>query len=485
MTDLNTQAAINIEEKVLDSLAKEMLPYWNEELKEISQQLWLPIKDFHSLDLSLSKGLLLNIAKKSWFSTEILSPKEENNEKFYSPLSQYSLAQYTDLSLKELKTRKIRIYPSTEQKKLIRKWAGVARYLYNKTIEYLKQPNTTANWKKIKTDLINAAPDWTKDVPYQIKSIAIKDACTAVSNAKIKYKQTKQIQEVKFHSCREKRDSVYIPKSAVLKLRSVYHTITGESLNPKELFPVAEFDCRLLVDHSKYYLIIPVSSKGEQKYKQHLFLQQIVALDPGVRTFQTFYSSNIAGKFGAKDFGRIHRLCSHLDRLVSKITKAKNAKQRYSMRKAAARIRENIKNLIAEIHWKTARFLCTHFKVILLPKFETSQMVSNLASKTARAMLTWSHYAFKERLKHKAKEFGVKVLDVSEEYTSKTCSSCGHINKIGSKSIIKCKCGLNIDRDLNGARGIFLKNLSLALGDTPFPVTTLLGLHLLTTGNIG
>jgi hypothetical protein len=64
-------------------------------------------------------------------------------------------------------------------------------------------------------------------------------------------------------------------------------------------------------------------------------------------------------------------------------------------------------------------------------------------------------------------------------------SSCGHINKIGSKSIIKCKCGLTIDRDLNGARGIFLKNMSLALGDTPFPVTMLLGLPLLANGDIG
>jgi putative transposase len=350
---------------------------------------------------------------------------------------------------------------------LIRKYAGASRWLYNKTIEYLKQPKTTASWRKIKTDLIKNAPEWTCDVPYQIKSIAIKDACTAVSNAKLKYKQTKEVQEVKFRSCREKRDSIYIPKSAV-RLRGVYVNLLGDSLNPKELFPMANYDCRLLVDHSKYYLIIPIASKGEEKKKIFSFLEQVVALDPGVRTFQTFYSNNLAGKIGAKDFGKIHRLCSHLDRLVSKIAKVNNAKVRYKMRKATARMREKIKNLIAEIHWKTARFLCTNFKVILLPTFESSQMVSKLASKTARAMLTWSHYTFKQRLLYKAKELGVKVIIVNEAYTSKTCSACGHIQNIGSKSIFKCECGLTIDRDLNGARGIFLKNLSLALDDTPF-----------------
>jgi putative transposase len=350
---------------------------------------------------------------------------------------------------------------------LIRKYAGAARYLYNKTIEYLKQPNTSANWMKIKTQLINQAPDWTRDVPYQIKSIAIKDACTAVNNAKKKYRETKQMQEVKFRSCREKRDNIYIPKTAV-KRNSVYINLLGDNLNAKEIIPIAEYDCRLLVDHSNYYLIIPVTTKGERKIKEFAMTNQIVALDPGVRTFQTFYSSNLAGKIGAKDFGRIHRICSHLDRLVSKISKAKNAKQRYSRRKAAKRIRETIQNLIAEIHWKTARFLCTNFKVIMIPKFETSQMVSKLASKTARAMLTWSHYRFRERLLHKAKELGVKVIIVDESYTSKTCSGCGKIHNIGSKSILSCDCGLSIDRDFNGARGIFLKNLSLALGDTPF-----------------
>ena len=350
---------------------------------------------------------------------------------------------------------------------MIRKYAGAARYLYNKTIEYLKQPGTSANWKKIKTQLINQAPDWTKDVPYQIKSIAIKDACTAVSNDKRKYKETKQVQEVKFRSCREKKDSIYIPKSAV-KQYSVYVNTLGDNLNTKEIIPIAEYDCRLLVDHSKYYLIIPIETKGERKIKQFAMINEIVALDPGVRTFQTFYSSNLAGKIGAKDFGRIHRLCSHLDRLVSKIAKAKKAKQRYKMRKAAKRIRETIQNLIGEIHWKTARLLCTHFKVIMIPKFETSQMVSKLSSKTARAMLTWSHYRFRERLLHKAKELGIKVIIVEEAYTSKTCSGCGKIHNIGSKSILNCDCGLSIDRDFNGARGIFLKNLSLALDDTPF-----------------
>jgi len=47
---------------------------------------------------------------------------------------------------------------------------------------------------------------------------------------------------------------------------------------------------------------------------------------------------------------------------------------------------------------------------------------------------------------------------MNEAYTSKTCSYCGKQQNIGSKKVMKCSyCGTSVDRDYNGARGIFLK----------------------------
>ena len=82
-------------------------------------------------------------------------------------------------------------------------------------------------------------------------------------------------------------------------------------------------------------------------------------------------------------------------------------------------------------------------------------------------MLTWAHYKFKDFLKFKAKEYACEVIEVNEAYTSKTCSFCGTMQNIGSKGVFKCKCGIEVNRDYNGARGIFLKNISLALAATP------------------
>ena len=196
---------------------------------------------------------------------------------------------------------------------------------------------------------------------------------------------------------------------------------------------------------------------------------RVVALDPGVRTFITFFSENSVGKIGSGDFSRIQRLCQHLDDLKSKISKA-IAGQKRRMRKAARRMVIKIQNLISELHHKTARFLVDNFDVILLPTFETSQMskkeeIGRFGQKTVRNMLTFAHYRFKEFLRFKAQETGKMVVDVCEAYTSKTVSWTGEVLNIGGSKKIKSKVdGQVMDRDINGARGIFLR----ALGDTPW-----------------
>ena len=63
-----------------------------------------------------------------------------------------------------------------------------------------------------------------------------------------------------------------------------------------------------------------------------------------------------------------------------------------------------------------------------------------------------------QRLRMKAEACRKVVLDLEERGTSKTCSSCGQVNKglVGSK-VFKCRrCGHEEDRDVNAA-----KNLSL------------------------
>jgi putative transposase len=139
------------------------------------------------------------------------------------------------------------------------------------------------------------------------------------------------------------------------------------------------------------------------------------------------------------------------------------------MRKAQQRMRNKISDLVDELHHKTARFLVANFDVILLPTFDTGEMAKRakrkIRSKSVRSMMTFSHYQFKKFLVCKAFEHGKIVIETNEAYTSKTVSWTGEIvNNLGGAKVIRSKeTGLQMDRDLNGARGILLR----ALVDTP------------------
>jgi putative transposase len=320
--------------------------------------------------------------------------------------------------------------------------------VFNQTIDYLRSCiNFNPTWQEVKIDLLKHLPAWCDAIPFQIKGMAVKEAHEAFWDAKGNPQR---------QSRKEPRQSCYIPKTAVLK-NGIYPRVSGKGLRYRESLPEIPLDSRLIYQYGNWYLSVPHKVKLSVPENQ----RRVVALDPGVRAFQTFYSENSAGHIGKGDFGRIHRLCFSLDQLISRLSKA-TGKTKREMKRAANRIRKKINNLIKEIHCKTAYFLVNNFDVILLPTFESKPMTGmserKLPKKSVRAMLTWAHYRFKKHLLNKAIEANKEVIEVCEAYTSQTASWTGEIIKVGGSSVITSG-GITCDRDLNGARGVFLRSL--------------------------
>jgi putative transposase len=364
-------------------------------------------------------------------------------------------------------SRKIRVYPNKGQRATLRQWFGTSRYTYNQVVAYLKQPNTISNWKSIKGDVIQELPEWSKNTPYQIKSIAIRDACQAISKAKLDFKRKGEFCEVDFRKKKSLKQSIYIPKSAISN-KGIYHTLLGKLFyrDRKNQTILTNNDSRLVYDHGRWFLCILKNVTISRVENQN----RMVAIDPGIRTFATFYAVDCCGKIGFRDFGRIQRLCEHLDKLLSKIKIYKNSKIKSSkinnMQNAANRMRLKISDLIDELHHKVALFFVMNFDIIVIPKFETQNMVNKnniggrkLRSKSVRSMLTFSHYKFHKFLEQKATQYAKTVIYQCEAYTSKTISWNGKFKKnLGSKKYIK-DGSIEMDRDLNGARGIYLRAL--------------------------
>jgi putative transposase len=195
----------------------------------------------------------------------------------------------------------------------------------------------------------------------------------------------------------------------------------------------------------------------------------IIALDPGDRTFLTGFDGQNIIEIGKHDKTRLFHLCQRLDRIQSQIDKLvgkANKRKRFNLRKLAQNLRIKIRSLVDEAHHKVAAFLTKTYKVVLIPQFETSGMTKRdkrkITSKTARSMLTWAHYRFRQTLIHHATKRNCVVIVDDEAYTSKTCSCCGAINlKLGGAKVFQCKtCNHVIGRDWNGAINIFFKTIA-------------------------
>ena len=343
-----------------------------------------------------------------------------------------------------------------------------SRWMYNEAVSLYRLGFVVSEYE-LRRVVLSVLPKRFADVPSKILGGAIKDAHRANQavvrkRKKLKKQGIKRKVVLHFRSRKKPVQSLYLCHVAWNKDLTTFYPRSLGAVRMSEPLSVVPKDGRLVSHNGRYYVTVPYSSPRRVAETQG----RVVALDPGIRSFLTFYSENDCGKIGEGDFGRIQRICVHLDGLIGRMVKASGLRK-MRMKRAIHRMRWRIRDLIDELHKQTARWLVDNYDVILLPTFETSEMAMRgkrcLRRQSVRSLLTFAHYRFKQFLKHKAFENGKVVLDVNEAYTSKTVSWTGEIiNNLGGAKVIRSrKDGQAMDRDINGARGIMLR----ALVDTP------------------
>ena len=378
-----------------------------------------------------------------------------------------------------LRARRMKVTPlSKESDDKLRQWIGTTRWVYNQCVAYSREHSEWASMTS--TDKLRALRDnianlqtiddnkWfvESQVPYDVYDEGIRDFQKAWSLNMAKVKKAKvNGKAFKFSiGFRSKQKAL----RETIKVQSKHWGRGAQK------FLVSDFKSRegpipktvdsavtITLTRVGWYFSFPSKATVEtSQYTPH----EVVALDPGVRTFMTgYFSDGMVIEWGDGDMRRVYALLRRADQLHSKIDKGK---QKY--RRPWLRLLLKIRYKIDEIHRKFATFLCRMVKRILLPKFDTSRMVKrakrNISSKTARSMMNWAHYRFRETLKAKVALYSRCVLYICDEhYTSKTCGSCGHIHKdLGKNKIFMCpKCAYTADRDINAARNILLRFLTL------------------------
>jgi putative transposase len=178
--------------------------------------------------------------------------------------------------------------------------------------------------------------------------------------------------------------------------------------------------------------------------------EKIIIIDPGVRKFGVGYDPN--GKIVVFGEGANKELV----RLLLILDKEKDySKQKLYWKK--------IHDLTEELHWKIISYLIKNYDLIMMSEFRISSMVKGhkLSRQTKRLLYMFRHYSFIQKLKYKVQVHNKKLYLVDEIYTSKTCTNCGNLKMgLGSSEKYNCEsCGISIDRDVNGSRNIYIKNI--------------------------
>ncbi|BAY47629.1 transposase [Scytonema sp. HK-05] len=463
-------------------------PFWDKFCLKISNKLYAAIRiDLQDLESNSSTTSVSKTIQNSWFSTALIYLQRESLSKTFWQLSMSSVPNSMDLENTNKKSKKIRIYPETNLKLVYRRWLAACRWCYNHALAYQRDCFVKGEKQPSKYELreivLKSCPKWVNECPYSPKEESVFDAKTAFLKTAVKNKLNPR-----FKSCREAVKSLRISAkywgnfytgkgkaklvagfthyaASQVLINGKNHAIKDLQLNPVEaLCEEMPSEFTILLDKGRWYICFSIAFEAQDNQRKNC-----MGVDPGVRTFLTGFDGENILEIGNGSISKIVILCQRLDKLQSQIAKSKgrdNKRLRWKLRKQSEAIRTRIRNLTNEVHNKASVLLTKNYKHIFLPTFDTSQMVvkkkRKLNSKTARNMLTWSHYRFKKTLKFHALKRGCVVHDVTEEYTSKTCSKCGHIHeKLGVNKKFKCpNCGHEIARDWNGAINIFIKSLN-------------------------
>ena len=384
------------------------------------------------------------------------------------------------------KTMQFTIPFTKNQRSIVFKWFDKCDYVYNSCVEmFNKEPDKFNQLSK--SALFNQLFSDEKGCPYDTLTdeyskflTNLKSAFTNLNNGNIKH----------FQVTPKKRTygrSMYVSHRSITN-NGIFPTLLGEISNYSKILDVKkiECDCRLvyLNKTGKFYLHVP------QYVERKIIVcrDPVCSIDPGEKVFISTYSVFESGKIGEDIRKPILAYQSNIKQYQKVLSSNKNKngtklRNKRSLKKKIQQQYDNIHNLVRELHNQTANYLCKSYDNIIIPRFETQKMVKTIKpvytgtldeikkqirngskkirlSKRVKFVLNMlSHYKFRQHLEAKCDEYGCNLEICGEEYTTQCCGKCGFLSKrFEQRTKICTECGYKINRDINGARNILIKN---------------------------
>ena len=375
------------------------------------------------------------------------------------------------------RAKKTKILPNEIERNTLKAWFGASRFVYNRCVAHCRDIEldkfvSSAIQKQVLRDYVRGDVTrenlWLNELPSEI-----------VDNAVIQFVNAYQASLAKLKKALKANETFDFKMRFMSKQHMLQETISVEArawsmkagnygflkhIKCYEGLP-ATVKAQVKVSRTRigtYYIAFPSPveiSKNNAPFN-------VIALDPGDRTFVTGYvSDGFVIEWGSNDKFHLRRLLRHADSLQGRIKKSTGQHKR-AMRLAWHRMLRKVKNRVDYFHKRLCKFLVTSFKVILLPLFNVSRLVKRSTRKigpsVTRSIHVWSHFRFRELLKAKVITATGCILHICDEnFTTKLCTRCGFDNNnVGSLKEYTCpKCNMQHCRDVSAARNILIRYL--------------------------
>ena len=373
-----------------------------------------------------------------------------------------------------IKGYKIRIYPNKEQKIHIEKHIGACRFIWNYMLN-LQNENYKAGNKYIsRFDMIRSLTSLKKQKEYQwlneVSMSSLQNICTDLDKdfkgffdkehkypnfkSKKKSKKSYPVCESRFYFKDSKH--IQIQKLGVVKYKTDFKIPIG-----KHKFS----NVRLSKELNKYFISFGLECENQTRELNDYSM----GIDLGVKDLAVisygesslvFHNINKSSKVK-----NLYRELKHLQRSISRKYETNKQGNKYVKTNNIIKAEEKLRKINKKISDIRNNYIhqTTHKLIGLLPKrvvMEKLNVLGMMKNKhLAKVIAEQNFYKFIEYMKYKCEWNGIEFIQVDRFYpSSKKCSCCGNIKKDLKLSdrVYVCKCGLNIDRDLNAA--INLKN---------------------------
>lgn len=342
------------------------------------------------------------------------------------------------------RANKIRIYPTQEQAKVLGQRLGASRFCWNECLkiwateyEAGRKPTGYSVAKLFRAN----RPEWFKETDASITDRVTANLQTAFKNffaKRAKYPKPKRrwqsdSYQVKVSNLNINGTTLNLPKLKGIKMsRRMFHVgkLVGNATVSKKA--------------DRWYISIPV----ETELSDHNPTGKVVGVDLGVRTFATLSTGEKIDK--PKHLKDAEKRLARWQRKVSRRTKG--GMNRAKAQRKVQRIHASIANRRADFVHKVTTRLSKEFDSICVEDLSVKGMIQGGMGKSVSDA---GFSMFRTQMEYKAVG---RVNVVSRWFpSSKTCSSCGHVNKKLSRSASRwtCpECFTEHDRDVNASTNI-------------------------------